>query len=80
MILRDTAQALTEMVTKCNRLLKYVRIIGGGYFIYSGGHHYPSRKIDLCRLMFYLRTQSDFARLLIFIYRKWRRTFSEEEL
>jgi len=66
--LRDTTQTITEAGTKCNRLLKYLRIFEGGYFIYEGGLHCPSRGMDLWRRMFYLLKQSDFARLLKFIY------------
>jgi len=36
MILRDTAQTLTEAVTKFNRLVKCPTINGGGRLIYRG--------------------------------------------
>ena len=32
LILRGTAQILTEVVTKFNRLVKYLMIFGGGHF------------------------------------------------
>jgi hypothetical protein len=34
------------MVTKSNRLVKYLRTFGGGCFIYGGSHNWPSRKIQ----------------------------------
>lgn len=39
MILRDIAQTLTDAVTKCNRLIKYMKVIEGGHFIYGGVHN-----------------------------------------